>query len=46
VHRVIETHRVQKVPHGRTPYGGEKPVVGYKIGIRKYGWGFSGSRLR
>jgi hypothetical protein len=30
-HGVIETHGVQKVPHGRTPHGGQEAIVGQKI---------------
>ena len=36
VHRIIEAHRVQKVPHGRTPHGGQKPVARHEIGFSKY----------
>jgi len=36
VHRIIEAHRVQKVPHGRTPHGGQKPVARHEISFSKY----------
>ena len=42
VHRIIEAHRVQKVPHGRTPHGGQKPVARHEIGFSKY-WFFPGA---